>query len=779
MLKKRFGKKTKILLITVSFLAVILLGVLTGILLVYQRGITLIENLEDKTPGVMTTLYDENNSVFKEFAIEKRILLKSEDIPEVFKEALVASEDHSFYRHWGINIKGFLRAVMGKILGKRWGGGSSITQQLARRLFLTPEVTISRKLKEMLLAIQIEKRYSKDQIIAFYCNWIPFGGSAYGLEAASQYYFGKPTRELKLSEAAMIASIIPAPNNKFHVYRHPDQVLRRRNYVLGEMYRMGMINRPERDQAVREPLPIRSFDVNKDALADYFSEEIRKYLEEKYGQALLYKGGLNVHTTLNREIQNWAEYSLKEGLRALDKKRGWRLRSKRPNLIELKQDPQTSRLESWSRLRFTKDEIAEGIVLSVDAKQAKVRIGEYQGAMLARSADWTRYPLPKILKRGDITLFRILDADHRSLTLSLGLEQEPEVEGAILVVDNKTGAIKAMVGGYSFEKSKWNRAIQMVRQSGSTFKPIIYTAALEHGFTAATLMDDAPYSYIDPMTGIAWEPSNYEEDYLGPITLRTALAKSRNVVTARVIEAITPQIGVEYAKRFGIRSDLHPFMSIGLGAFEVTMKEMVEAFSVFANLGTRVNAYYVKSISDLNGYIIEKNQPELKQVIEKETAFVMNYLLRGVVQSGTGWRARSLKAPIGGKTGTTNDYKDAWFIGFTPTITVGVWVGYDKERSLGGGETGSEAASPIFVSFMEKYLGKFPETGTFRPPVGVLFIDIDKRTGKRLQPECLYPFKEAFIPGTEPGPLDFCNAEEHDKIFNYYGKEDKTTTEIQ
>ncbi|MDD8013615.1 MAG: penicillin-binding transpeptidase domain-containing protein, partial [Acidobacteriota bacterium] len=353
--------------------------------------------------------------------------------------------------------------------------------------------------------------------------------------------------------------------------------------------------------------------------------------------------------------------------------------------------------------------------------------------------------------------------------LALALEQEPEVEGALLAVDNKTGEIKAMVGGCSFQKSKFNRAIQALRQTGSTFKPIIYTAALENGFSAATIIQDEPFSYVDEWSGDLWEPRNHKGDYLGPLTLRRGLELSRNVVTARILQSITPAVGVRYAKKFGITSDLKPYMSLSLGAFEVTLKEMVEAFTVFANLGTRVSAYFVRSIRDLDNNIIEENAPEHRQVIEKETAFIMNYLLQGVVRSGTGWRARALPAPIGGKTGTTNDFTDAWFIGFTPSLTVGVWVGFDQKKSLGWEQTGSEAASPIFVSFMEKYLAKYPETGKFSPPSGVYMIDIDKYTGRLVTPDCLYPLHEAFLPGTEP--LEFCNEEEHQKIYNYYKTE--------
>jgi penicillin-binding protein 1A len=769
-MKDFLRKNLKVLLLAISLLVTALLGILLGLILVYQKGFPQIRNLEDIKPVVMTTVYDDQNVPIKDFAIEKRIIVRSADIPACLKKAIVAAEDNQFYSHWGINIRGFIRAVGGVLLHKKWGGGSSITMQLARGLFLTPEFSLSRKLKEMLLAIQIEKKYTKDQIITFYLNKIFLGGSIYGVEAAARYYFGKPVREVNPAEAALIAGIIPNPNGLYSIFKRRDNVLKRRNYVLLKMLLLKLISVQEYQQALAVPLPEKPADAGGESLADYFTEDTRKYLEAKYGDNLLYKGGLKVFTTLNGETQKWAEDALSEGLRALDKRQGWRSGEKLFNLAENKLEIDHYQLPAWENARIVPDQILEGVVLEVGRTKATVRIAGFMGELPAAGAQWTRKPLTRLLKAGDVALFRIQEVDAAKKRLELSLEQEPEVDGAMLVVDNKTGEIKAMVGGYAFQKSKFNRAIQALRQPGSAFKPIIYTAALEHGFSAATIIQDEPFSYVDEWTGQLWEPRNHKGDFLGPVTLRRGLELSRNVVTARIFQAITPEVGVEYAKKFGITSDLKPFMSLALGAFEVTLKEMVEAFTVFANYGVRVNSYFIRSIRDLNDNIIEENYPERKQVIEKETAFIMNYLLRGVVQSGTGWRARNLPAPVGGKTGTPNDFTDAWFIGFTPSITVGVWVGFDQKKSLGEEETGGVAASPIFVQFMENYLKKYPETGKFSPPSGVYMIDIDKYTGKLLTPDCLYPFSEAFLPGTEP--LEFCNEEEHQKIFNYY----KTTT---
>ena len=771
-MKKFFLKNLKILLVAVTLLVTAMLGVLLGLVLVYQKGFPQIKNLEDIKPVVMTTLYDDQNTAIKDFAIEKRIIVKSTDIPAALKNAIIAAEDNQFYSHWGINFRGFIRAVGGVLLHKKWGGGSSITQQLARGLFLTPEFSISRKLQEMLLAIQIEKKYTKDQILTFYCNKIFLGGSIYGVEAAARYYFGKTVKEINVAEAAVIAGIVPNPNGLYPVFRRPENVRKRRDYVLMKMLLLKFISPEQYQEALAVKLPEKPSDAGTESLADYFTEDTRKYLESKYGDNLLYKGGMKVFTTLNGEMQRWAEDALREGLRTLDKRRGWRSRERLFNLLENKLSIGKYQLPAWENARIEPQQIIEGVVLEVGKAKATVRIAGFTGELQAAAAQWTKRPLGRLLKTGDVALFRILAMDKDKKKLELGLEQEPEVDGALLAVDNKTGEIKAMVGGYAFQKSKFNRAIQALRQTGSTFKPIIYTAALEHGFSPVTIIQDEPFSYIDEWTGELWEPRNHKGDYLGPMTLRRGLEQSRNVITARILEAITPQVGLEYAKKFGISSDLKPYMSLALGAFEVTLKEMVEAFTVFANYGVKVNSYFIRSIRDLNNNIIEENSPERKQVIEKETAFIMNYLLQGVVRSGTGWRARTLPAPIGGKTGTTNDFTDAWFIGFTPSLTVGVWVGLDQKLSLGEEQTGSETAAPIFVKFMENVLAKYPETNKFQIPSGVYMIEIDKYTGRLLTPDCLYPFREAFLPGSEP--LEFCNEEEHQKIYNYFKTETDT-----
>jgi len=824
-----FLKHSKIILISLGLMVTILVGVLSGIILVYQKGFfPEIKRLEDIKPKVMTIIHDDQGQPIKEFAIEKRTIVRRSDIPDILIKALIASEDNQFYSHWGINFKGTFRAIVGVLLGKDMGGGSSITQQLALNLFLDRGNTFAkkvfRKLKEIFMAIQIEKRYSKDQILTFYCNKIYLGASVYGVEEAARYYFGKSVKDITLAEAALIPTIMPAPNGKYSVFKNPGNCLKKRNYILKKMLEMKYINEDQYKEAITVPLPKKPFELEKEEIGNYFVEEVRKNLEAQFGDQQLYTGGLRVYTTLNVEMQKWAEDSLREGLRALDKRIGWRTKPGLLNLLKNDKDKEKKTnletdylgLPTWKHLKIEQGEIVEGVVLKASNRSALIRIGDFRGRLAYADARWTRRSIPQLLKKGDVALFKILeipsplqkylkekekvqplpvntppgppapktsapetfnpnDAKYR---LKLGLEQEPEVEGAILVVENKTGKIRALVGGYSFDRSKWNNATQALRQTGSTIKPIVYTAALENGYTPATLVEDEYYAYFDETIGELWEPHNHEgaNDFLGPLTFRRAFQKSRNVCTARIAEHITPRKIVEYARKFGITSPLKPYMSISLGAFEVRLSEMVAAYTVFPNLGIRVKPFFIEKIMDHNGHVLEENHPDRKQVISKETAFVMNYLLRGVVKYGTGWRARKLPAPIGGKTGTTNEFTNAWFIGFSPSLTVGVWVGYHEPKKLGEEETGSRAAAPIFVSFMGKYLEKNPnEPQTYRKPPGVVWASIDSYTGKLLTPDCLHPFKEAFIAGTEP--LEECREEDHRMITDYYGTSDEDSDE--
>ncbi len=766
--KKKFNKK-KIIIILFLFIVAVSAGIFVGVFFVYQRFLPQIENIEDIKPTLMTTIYDDKGLPIKEFAIEKREIARYKDLPKNFINALITSEDNDFFNHWGINFRGIFRAVYGIVSGNYKGGGSSITQQLARGLFLTPERTYKRKFREMLLALQIEKKYSKEQIITFYCNKIFLGGQVYGVKAAAMYYFGKDISDLTLSESALLVAIIPNPNNIYSIFKRPDNCKRRRDFILKKMLRFGYIKGDEYKLAVNESIPLKPYKVNLESTGDFYIEEVRRYLENKYGGDKLYRGGLHVYTGMNTEMQKWAEQSLKEGLRALDKRRGWR-KKKFYNVKKDKLDPKTYSLPQWKNDIIAKGNVLEGIVIGVSSKSLDVRIKDYRGVLKAKDAAWSRRRLTSLFKNGDVGLFKINSVDKEKKTLTLSLEQKPLVQGAIMVMDNKTGVVRALVGGYSFADSEWNNATQAYRQTGSTFKPFVYSAALANGYTPATIIDDSPVIFDNQWTQEPYEPQNHGLKFSGPVTLRRALELSINVVSAKIVERVGPPLIVNYARKFGISSRLKPYMSISLGAFEVTLKDMVSAYSAFPNMGVRVKPVFIKEIQNSNRQNIESVAVEKKRVLDKDVAYVMNCMLQGVVKSGTAsYRCRNLKGNLGGKTGTSNEYSDAWFIGFSPSITVGVWVGYqDSIKSLGHAETGSKAALPVFVGFMEKYLEHYEQNLEFEKPTGVVSVKIDKKTGKLFGNDCLYPFYETFITGSEP--LRICTQEDHDEIVDYYGK---------
>jgi penicillin-binding protein 1A len=776
-------KHIKLIRFLLTLILTILIGISLGLILVYQKGFSFpqIENLEDIQFKVMTVVHDDQGKIIREFAIEKRTIVRRSDIPEILVKAIVASEDNQFFTHWGINFKGTGRAILGVLIGKNFGGGSSITQQLALNHNLKREKTffkkLKRKFKEMLMAIQIERRYSKDQILTSYCNTVPLASNIYGVAEAARFYFGKYINEINIAEAALIPSMFPSPNGIYNVFRNPDKCLIKRNHILKRMLNLGYISKTEYEEAIKVPLPKKPFDPNSTEFGDYFVEEIRKLVRSEFGTNQLYSGGLKIYTTLNSEMQTWAEDSLKKGLRALDKRQGWR--GGLENLLgeNSLDDLSTIELPSWENLEIQEEGIYQGVVLNVNHQRALIRIGNFRGVLNSVDAEWTEKSLPELLSTGDIALFKILSLPSSSLEselIQISLEQEPEVQGAILAMDNRTGAIKAMVGGYSFEKSEWNNATQALRQPGSVFKPIIYAAAIENGYTPATIVVDEPVVFDNEWTNKPYSPQNDSGEYLGPLTLRRALENSINLVSAKIVEDLTPPLVIEYARHFGITTPLKPYMSLALGATEVTLKEMVAAFSVFPNMGYRVNPSLIKSIIDQNDHVIKQgNYYNKKKVLEEESAFLLNYMLQGVIKRGTGRRAGFLlhKAPIGGKTGTTNNWTNAWFIGFSPSITVGVWVGHDTLRSLGVKEEGSLAALPIFIGFMEKYLEKYPEPKQFRKPSNILLVKIDRYTGKLFTSDCLYPFMEAFIRGSEP--LEYCREVDHHKIMNYEGEEEQ------
>ncbi len=767
-----------------------LVGFFLGAYVAILQNLPSVSLLEEFEPSIITHLYSDDGEVIGEFAVEKRIKVTYEEIPDVLKKAIIATEDPRFYSHKGIDFRGILRALKEDVKlvlrPQKLQGGSTISQQLARELFLHRKQTIQRKLKEVILALQIEKRYSKQEIMTLYCNQFNLGHGAYGVEAASQLYFGKHASDLTLEESALIAGILRGPSY-YSPYERPQETLRRRNHVLNRMVEEGFITQEEAEEAKAKPLNVLPLNREDTEFAAYFREEVRKYLEKNYGADALYHQGLRVYTTLNPTLQKFAEDALREGLRALDKRLGWRKDKK--NLLEegianIESLGEKS-LPGWSSVIIKEGEIVQAVVLNVSKKEALVKVKDYKGKMGNEDIAWTRTKdLERLIKRGDVIHVKIKKIDEENRELLVSLDQEPILEAALIAIEPQTGQIKAMVGGYSFKRLKFNQATQALRQTGSAIKPILYTAALENGFTPATLIIDEPTEFIDPWLDEPWAPQNYDRKYKGAVTLRIGLEESRNIVTAKILESISPQVGVDYCRLFGITSPVFPYLSLSLGTFEVRLIELTSAFSVFPNMGTRIKPYFITRIEDKEGNILEEARVESETVISPQIAYMMTYLLQGVIQRGTAQAARSLSKPLAGKTGTTDKYTDAWFIGFSPSLCAGVWVGHEKKKeSIGERMTGAVAALPIWMAFFQKIIaeekrkaeeeGIEPQKEEFEVPPNLSFVEIDRKTGLLATPFCLFPFREVFLPGTEPDR--FCSHEAHLMILDYYsiGKVDE------
>ncbi len=689
----------------------ILIGIVIGIFFSYKFDLPEIKQLENYKPSVVTEIFADDNTRIGEFYIERRKWVSYKDIPDNLKWAIISAEDSKFFKHFGIDIWGITRAAIKDILFHKLEGGSTITQQLAKNLFLTPEKSISRKIKEMILAFQIEKNYSKERIFTFYCNTIYLGHGNYGVEAASEYYFGKSVKDLTLDECALLAGLIKAPE-RFSPIKHPKRAKRRRNFVLRRMYELGYIvkNKNGRNvpdyfaykSSLRKPIKVLKIHKNK-TIAPYFVEWVRIYLSKRYPHKELYSGGLKIYTTLNVKLQVAAEKALRKGLRSYDERKGWRGHLR--NIILEGKNIDTFKLPEWREYFSLKSgDFVYGLVLESDKESAIVEVGNYTASITLRDIKWTHYKkVNSVLHRGDIGYFEVISVDNTSNRLKLKLSQYPEVQGAFLAIDNKTGAIKAMVGGYDFEKSKFNRAMQAKRQTGSSFKPFVYTTALLNGYSPDDTILDKPFTIVTE-TGEEYSPENYDHKYKGLITLRQALAESRNVPAVRLGVMVGIERVIQTARKFGITAPLYPFPSTALGASEVPVYQMVSAYTVFPNEGVRAFPYFITRIEDSDGNILEKHEPLYTKVLPVRVSHEMISMLRGVVKYGTSVKAKVLNAEVAGKTGTTNNFTDTWFIGFNPSITAGVWVGFDEKKSLGEKETGSRDALPIWIDFMKVYL---------------------------------------------------------------------------
>ena len=744
--------------IVALFVGAALAGTLSGVLFAYSDDLPEVTALDNYTPNTITRVLGKDGQLVGEFAVERRTVVHYDDIPVTLRQAILAAEDSGFFEHAGLSISRIVLALLRDIFSRgNVPGGSTITQQLTRNLlphsigFTLGDRSWERKIKESLLAMQIEKRYSKPEIFTLYCNQIYFGHGAYGVESASQLYFRKHARELTLEEAALIAGIIQA-NVRQSPYVNPDAALRRRNYALDRMAAEGFITTAEAAAARARPIVVAGDPNGDGSPAPYFLEEVRKYLEAKYGAKALYESGLTVRTPLDLPLQQAANRAVDRGLRRVDKRRGV-FRKPARNVLAEKHPLETFRHERWSRPMADGD-IVPAVVISVSEATAHVRAGHLSGDITRDGFRWTRKAkATDLVKTGDLVEVELSKVDEARGTAAMSLEQAPVLEGALVALDNRTGEVMAMVGGYSFARSKFNRATQAFRQMGSTVKPILYTAAIDRGLTPVTLLEDVPTSFNAGEGQPPYTPGNYDRKFEGTMTLRRALEQSRNVPAVKVIDMLGPAQVAAYAQRFGFSQPFRPFLSMALGAQEVSLIELTSAFSVFPNHGIRMAPFSVLSITDREGTLLEENQPAPQDAIRADTAYVMTNLLHGVVLRGTGAAANALKWPLAGKTGTVDDYTDAWFVGFDPNITVGVWLGHDEKKPIGPGETGTTAALPIWMDFMKDYLDLRADREhppDFEAPGNIVFMTVDRTTGEPVTDGAANAFSEAFLSGTQP-----------------------------
>jgi penicillin-binding protein 1A len=734
-----------------------------GLYAYFSRDLPQITSLKDYRPAIITTVFSDDNRKIGEFFKERRKVLPLQDMPETLLHAFVAAEDSRFYKHQGIDLIGILRAFFKNLeAGAIVQGGSTITQQVTKSFFLSPERSYQRKVKEAILAYRIDRSFTKDEILYLYLNQIYLGHGAYGVEAASENYFGKPARELNLAECAILAGLPQAPS-RYSPFRNLEKAKERQIYVLNRMVAEGYITHLQASEAINEALdvkPRRNWYIEK---VPVYTEHVRRYVEKKYGEDALYTGGLRIFTAVNIDMQKIAQAEITRGLLELDKRQGYRgpIEHLAPQAMAafdagLRDELAAEPLEAGKTVR--------GLVIDVDdpGKRVTVRMGDEKGVIPLENMAWARKPNPEVpwyadrIKRpgqalavGDVIWVKPGAPRGRDGLWPLDLEQIPEAQAALLCLEAETGHVKAMIGGRDFFESQFNRAIQSRRQPGSAFKPVIYAAAIDKGYTPATVLIDSPIVYQDAQRDFTWKPKNYGEKFHGPTLLREALAKSRNVVTVKILQDIGIDYAIDYARKLGIESPLSRDLSLALGSSGVSLLEIVNAYSVFANLGHRLEPIFITKIVDRDGNILEENRPLKAKAIDQSTAYIVTSLLESVVKSGTGKRVAGLGRPVAGKTGTTNNLYDAWFVGYTPRYITGTWVGFDQGGSLGKLETGARAASPIWLGFMQKILADKP-VRVFPVPDGVVFAKIDAQTGLLPIAESASTLFECFKEGTAP-----------------------------
>lgn len=711
------------LALAILILLAVGIGALAGLIFVYSLNLPQVSELYDYRPDVTTTLYSSDGSVIGSFALQRRVIVSYNQIPPVLRNAIISVEDRHFESHFGIDVVRIVRsAIVDLIHWRKVEGASTLTQQLSRRLFLTPQKSWKRKIREALLAIQIERHFTKAQIFTMYCNIMPWGAGSFGAAAAADRYFGKKLNQLTLPEAATLAGILNNPTY-FSPVRYPERAVARRNEVLAAMVDNNKINEAQYERAIMAPLGLRLQPWNRE-VAPYFVQYVRRMLLDRYGQETVNTDGLRVYTSLDPHLQEIAVHSLRSGLRAYDKSRGWRGPEK--NILR---DPSPQHESARERLADYMDpdwdhplsvgSRIHGLVMAVNSAYALVRFGKLTAEITPAGFAWTKQTSPQAIFRvGDVDLFHITGVSGRSATATL--DQYPKVQGAILVLNNKTGGILAMVGGYDYNRSEFNRAVQAERQVGSSFKVYVYAEALLDGYSPLSTILDEPVSYG------GWSPHDYDNQFEGRITLLRALAESRNVPAVKLLARVGIDKVIRLCREFGITSRLVPDLPLALGASSLTVLQHTSAYSTFPDDGLHIAPHAILRVSDYDGRIIDVVSPHVTDVLPAGVARLMVSMLREVINSGTGVRARPLAAqyPIAGKTGTTNNWTNAWFIGFSPSITCGVWVGYDDRRSLGKGEEASHVALPIWIDFMSQALkGKpveqFPDSPLITSPAQV------------------------------------------------------------
>ena len=725
-----------------------------GIYLYLNKGLPKINTLADYKPPIISSVYSDDGYLVGEFFQERRIMTPLEKMPSILRNAFVAAEDSRFYKHRGVDLYSIARAFLKNLkAGTIVQGGSTITQQVTKSFFLSPERSYERKIKEAILAYRIDRTFSKAEILYLYLNQIYLGHGAYGVGAAAENYFGKSVEDLTLAECAILAGLPQAPS-RYSPFKAPEKARQRQVYVLNRMVEDGYITNVEATNAMTQEMdikPRRNLYLEK---APYYTEYARQYIEEKYGTEALYKEGLTIHTAVNTTYQGFAQMAIEKGLRELDKRHDYRGPKRQLPISAMDEFIDSSSTKIVNEGGLIADHIYEAVVTKTLPKNRgiEVRIGDQKGQISAKSMAWALKAKQKpgdLLTVGHVIDVRMGEKPTDGKNWPAYLEQEPAAQGALLSISPENGHVVAMVGGYDFKNNQFNRATQAHRQPGSVFKPIVYSAAIDKGYTPATMMIDSPVVFWDKIQQRNWKPKNYQRSFHGKILLRNALAKSMNVITVKILQDIGIAYTIDYARSLGITAPINEDLSIALGSSGVSLLELVNAYTVFNNLGYKITPVFVTKIIDRNGDILEDNVALREKVIAPNTAYIMTSMLESVVKYGTGTKMRVLKRPVAGKTGTTNDLKDAWFIGYTPRFVTGTWVGHDKSRSLGPKESGAKAAGPIWLDYMTHVLEDKP-VRVFQVPEGIVFAKIDAKTGLLAIAESKETRFECFKAGTAP-----------------------------